>query len=231
MPNKKIAKNFPAKPCTVGVIDSSASLRSAMGLVPGSLDYLEIRADAFVDCEDTILHQLPKLKFPLIITVRHFSEGGRNRLTTAARRDLFGKFLPHAAMVDIELRSAKVLADVLQTARKGKIISIVSHHDFRRTPSLKRLRSLARAAKRTGADIFKIAAVTSQPADIATLLAFQHSQKIMPFSVMGMGRFGKVSRLLFAQAGSLLNYGFLDVAQVSGQWPATLLKKRIEELI
>ena len=50
-------------------------------------------------------------------------------------------------------------------------------------------------------------------------------------SVMGMGRFGKISRLLFAQAGSVLNYGFLHSPQVTGQWPARLLKKRIEELL
>ena len=47
---------------------------------------------------------------------------------------------------------------------------------------------------------------------------------------MGMGRFGKVSRLLFAQAGAVLNYGYLDKPNASGQWEATLLKKRIAEL-
>ena len=47
---------------------------------------------------------------------------------------------------------------------------------------------------------------------------------------MGMGPLGKVSRLLFAQLGSVLNYGFLHEAQVSGQWEATLLKQRLSEL-
>jgi 3-dehydroquinate dehydratase-1 len=47
---------------------------------------------------------------------------------------------------------------------------------------------------------------------------------------MGMGRFGKVSRLLLAQAGSVLNYGYLDRPNASGQWEATILKQRLKEL-
>ena len=52
----------------------------------------------------------------------------------------------------------------------------------------------------------------------------------MPLSVMGMGRFGKISRLLLAQAGSVLNYGYLDRPNASGQWEARLLKSRLAEL-
>jgi 3-dehydroquinate dehydratase-1 len=47
---------------------------------------------------------------------------------------------------------------------------------------------------------------------------------------MGMGALGKVSRLVFAEAGSVLNYGYLDRPNASGQWEATLLKQRLKEL-
>ncbi len=46
-----------------------------------------------------------------------------------------------------------------------------------------------------------------------------------------MGPLGKVSRLLFAAAGSVLNYGYLDRPQVAGQWEATVLKQRLRELV
>ena len=52
----------------------------------------------------------------------------------------------------------------------------------------------------------------------------------LPLSVMGMGALGKVSRLGFAEAGSVLNYGYLDRPNASGQWEATLLKQRLKEL-
>jgi 3-dehydroquinate dehydratase-1 len=47
---------------------------------------------------------------------------------------------------------------------------------------------------------------------------------------MGMQKLGKVSRLTLAVAGSRLNYGYLGEPQVSGQWPARLLKQRLAEL-
>ena len=56
---------------------------------------------------------------------------------------------------------------------------------------------------------------------------FSAKKQPLPLSVMGMGRFGKISRLLFAQAGSVLNYGYLDRPNASGQWEATSLKKRL----
>jgi 3-dehydroquinate dehydratase len=47
---------------------------------------------------------------------------------------------------------------------------------------------------------------------------------------MGMGQYGQLSRLLFGGCGSILNYGYLDKAQVPGQWPAEVLKARLLEL-
>jgi 3-dehydroquinate dehydratase-1 len=52
----------------------------------------------------------------------------------------------------------------------------------------------------------------------------------LPLAVMAMGRFGKVSRLLFAQAGSVLNYGYLATANAPGQWPAARLRELFAEL-
>lgn len=225
-----MANKLSIKPPVVGTVHSNASLKAALRLGSGALDFLEIRVDAFMGGEDKILAQLPKLKSPLIITVRHSLEGGAHPVSTSKRRESFRKFLPHAALIDIELRSAKSLAGVIALARKTNVRVIISYHNFQTTPSVARLRDLAREARMAGADIVKIATTVSSPADLATLLSFQHTEKNQPLSLMGMGPYGKISRLLFAQAGSVLNYGFLDKAQVSGQWPALLLKQRIREL-
>jgi 3-dehydroquinate dehydratase-1 len=48
---------------------------------------------------------------------------------------------------------------------------------------------------------------------------------------MGMGRFAAVSRLLCAQCGSVLNYGFLGTTPTApGQWPAAQLKNLLSQL-
>jgi 3-dehydroquinate dehydratase-1 len=48
---------------------------------------------------------------------------------------------------------------------------------------------------------------------------------------MGMGPLAPVSRLLCAQCGSVLNYGFLgETATAPGQWDSALLKTAIARL-
>jgi 3-dehydroquinate dehydratase type I len=217
--------------CVVAAVHSPASLAIARKLRPGDADFLELRIDAFASEPEQLLRAAPKLPLPLIVTVRHRLEGAALPLPDEKRRELFEQFLPHAALVDIELRSAKKLASVLDAAHRRGARVILSHHNFNNTPTLPRLRELAARARSAGADIFKIAAVASRPRDLATLLDFLTREKPpLPLSVMAMGRFGKISRLLFAETGSVLNYGFLDKAKVSGQWPAKLLKTRLEEL-
>lgn len=218
-------------PAVVGTIYSEASLARARTLHAGDVDFLEIRVDHFA-ADPAALHEvLGTLKFPLILTVRHPAEGGSGALSLARRRDLLLEFLPAAALVDVELRSVAGMGEVIAAARAREVGVIVSDHHFRSTPAVGRLRERLHAARAAGADIFKVAALATRPADLTTLLTFLTEEKRLPLSVMGMGSWGKISRLLCAQGGSVLNYGYLAEPQVSGQWEAVLLKERIRELI
>ena len=87
-----------------------------------------------------------------------------------------------------------------------------------------------RRGKAAGADIVKIAARVSDSKQLGRLLTLFAGRISVPLSLMGMGPLGKVSRLLFACAGSVLNYGYLGEPQVPGQWEAVILKKRLAEL-
>ena len=217
----------------VATVHSPESLALARRVERCEVDFLELRVDAFAR-DSVALTELertaPKLRLPLIVTVRHPREGGASALSARERRELFMRFLPHAAIIDVELRAARELDGVLGKARAQGVRTVLSHHDFQKTPTLEKLRVLATQARAAGADIFKVAALAQTPRDLATLLAFLTKEK-SALAVMAMGeRLGKISRLLFAQTGSVLNYGFLDRANAPGQWPAKLLKKRIAEL-
>lgn len=214
----------------VGAVYSLRGLRVAQRLKAGALDFIEVRLDLLVSEIAQVERAVPKLQVPIILTARSPREGGANRLRVSQRIALLEKFLPHAAFVDLELASLPELAPVVELARARKVGVILSHHDFQKTVPLKELSRLATQAARAKADVFKVATQTTTAADVATLLTFLHARSALPLSVMGMGRFGKVSRLLCAQAGSVLNYGFLDQAAVPGQWPALLLKERLAEL-
>lgn len=218
----------------VGTIHSLGSLQAALRLASGKVDFLEVRLDALAEAGEVarLEKNLPRLKAPLIITARHPLEGGAGCLGLARRRALYLQFLPFAALVDVELRSAQALADIIETAHSGVTGVILSHHDFRKTPTLERLRALQIKAARAGADIFKVATVAKTPDEATRLLQFLtgRGSAQLKLAVMGMGAYGKISRLTLGKTGSVLNYGYLDKPQVSGQWPAALLKVRLREL-
>ena len=223
----------PSSGTVVGTIHNSNALAAALKLSRKAVDYLEVRVDAFARGGglDALEKALPSLKSPLLITVRHPLEGGGNALTLAQRRALFARFLPFASLVDVELRSAAALKNVTAQARSEGVGVVLSHHDFQKTPAPARLEALRRAAVRAGCDIFKVATVTHTSYDLVTLLEFLTARRSssLPLAVMGMGAFGKISRLVLGKSGSVLNYGYLDKPQVPGQWPVALLKERLGE--
>lgn len=214
-------KNKPSQPPVAGIVDSPAALSVALGLPAKALDFLEWRAD----CLPAGL-QIPPARFPWILTVRHPLEGGGRALPASRRREIFERHLPSAALVDIELRSFAPLAGVVAAARERGIHVVASFHDFKKTPPSSRLRDLAARAKDEGADIFKVATRTESPADICRLLDLFQTAKT-PLAVMGMGSLGFGSRVLFAQCGSALNYGWLHRPNVPGQWPALELRRAL----
>lgn len=196
----------------------------------GNADFLEIRVDHFADDPSILRALLPKLGLPLIITVRDRREGGAGNLTLSQRRALYAEFLPYAACIDVELRAWVGMADVVAAAQATGVKTIASAHWFAGTPRREALELAVRRAAAGGADICKIAAHADTAAELGRLLAILSRPQPLPTSVMAMGRFGKISRLLFAQAGSILNYGYLARPNASGQWEARLLKKRLAEV-
>jgi 3-dehydroquinate dehydratase-1 len=231
--SKQVLSLIPG--AVVGTVWSASSLALGLKLRNGALDFLELRVDAFaaegVDL-DRLEQQVARLKIPLIVTVRHPLEGGAGALKIAERRALFARFLPYASLVDLELRSVEALRELMAQAHAQKVGVILSHHDFLKTPSLARLRELRRKATFAGASVFKLACTAQTARDLAVLVDFiSNARPASPaLAVMGMGEFGKISRLTLGRAGSVLNYGYLDQAQVPGQWPAQLLKERLAEL-
>jgi 3-dehydroquinate dehydratase-1 len=227
----KISRDLRKLPQVVAAVHSPGALRCALEIQPGEVDFLEIRVDNFADDPATLLATLPRLRVPLIVTVRHPAEGGAHDLRYPSRRELFLQFLPYAALIDVELRSFRALADVLGAASRAGVKVIASVHHFHSIPQPAILQRSIREAHRSGADICKFAALADTPLALARLLSIVSAKQPLPLSVMGMGRFGKISRLLLAQAGSVLNYGYLDRPNASGQWEARLLKSRLAELM
>jgi 3-dehydroquinate dehydratase I len=214
----------PSTPLIVGVIFSRPDLRRAARM-RNPPDLFELRLDALFARPDEVEAALGDLRAPLVITARHPREGGSNHPSARQRRALLFRFLPHAAYVDIELRSAGTFAAILAEARAKNVRTILSFHDFRETPSRSRLDGIARAARSLGADVMKIATRTDTSAQLARLLDFFQRERLeMKIAVMGVGRLGRISRFEFARHGSALNYGHLGHPQAEGQLSITQLR-------
>lgn len=230
MTNRKNSRDLIKAGAVVGTIHSAESLRAARRLAGGIVDFLEVRVDAFAATPEVLLRGITSLRAPLIVTVRDPVEGGQNQMALARRRAGYAQFLPHAALLDVELRNVRALAATLAAARERGVGVIVSFHDFRATPSAARLREIVRRAALAGADVIKIATRADRPGDLQRLLALFASRNPRPLSVMAMGNYGRISRLLFAHSGSVLNYCSLATANASGQWAAADFRKRLAEV-
>jgi len=193
-------------------------------------DIVELRVDTWPDRAEEGVSQARLSPVPVLVTVRRPGEGGQNDLPAAERIRLAGMFLPVAEFLDVEIASMDEMAGLVAEARAAGIIVVASSHDFSATPPVEELRQKRAAAMAAGADVVKFATTLRSTADIATLAALLEEPGHPPTSVMGMGRQGRVSRLLLAQLGSVLNYGYLDRATVPGQWPAARLRELIREL-
>ena len=219
-----------SQPLVVATVHSQGGLRLAERLGRRDVDLLEIRVDALAGKLDGVRKLVAKAKVPILLTVRHPAEGGIGNLSTATRKKLLTEFLPAAVIVDVELRSAMVMREVIAAAKARGIRVVISDHHFRSTPTLAQMRERRRRAFAAGADVFKLACLADEALAVARLIEFVSDVKAGRVAAMGMGRFGQVSRLVLASVGSVLNYGYLDKPNAPGQWEARELKALLRRI-
>jgi 3-dehydroquinate dehydratase-1 len=221
-------------PHVIGSIGSAAALKSATATTAGeSCDIVEIRLDllaaegAAVDAR--AWHHLTEL--PLLFTARRIEEGGALALDAAHRADLLREALNDAAFIDVEWASMGEMRELLDEAEALGVRWIASFHDFTHLPAIDLLEDAAHKAEEAGAAAFKVAATLRDAADLARLVTFQQTDLNLAVATMGMGTLAAASRILCAQSGSVLNYGYLgDTPTAPGQWEAGWLKRVIAGL-
>lgn len=221
-------------PRIVGSFGSARDCREYRAeIVRESCDIAEIRLDLFLDASGAMdpgawAHLTG---IPLLFTARRGDEGGRGNLDAAARAGLLMEILDEAALIDIEVASIPEMEAVLIELRQRGIPWVASFHDFEKLPDDATLQQAESRARDAGAAVFKAAAMLESPADLARLAAFQLQDHALPVSTMGMGPMAPVSRLLCAQAGSVLNYGYLGATPTApGQWDSATLGSAISRL-
>lgn len=213
------------RPLMVGSFGSIEDLQACtVAQATAACDLVEIRLDRLGPAPHARdwahLQGIPRL-----FTARREDEGGAMALTAAERMRRLRLAMDDAACVDIEVASIDEMAALLPDLVARGIPWIASYHDFQKLPATQVMVEAARCASDAGASAFKLAAQMTGPSDLARLAEFQLSDHPLPVATMGMGPLATVSRLLCAQCGSVLNYGFLGTtATAPGQWQIAQLK-------
>lgn len=221
--------SMPQGPKTVGSISEASLLDYAFSAA--ECEIVEFRLDGMLRNLEQVRDVLIKLKssqLQTLITARCASEGGLVQLTSEQRSQLIGGLSPLATFVDIELANLEEMENAAEQARGSGALVIASSHDFKKTPDTETLRDTIKRAIDLGADIVKMAVHHNSVEDMYRCANLMQEGHAIGISLMGMGSLAPVSRVLYSQLGSLLNYGYLGDKQTApGQWPASLLSQAI----
>ncbi len=191
-------------------------------------DVVEIRLDAEF-CESSLNSFIQQCGLPKLITARDINEGAVRDLSLQERISLLEQYAPIAQYLDVELRNWSQYTEFLESIRNSDTAIIASYHDFTKTPSADELASLVEEAKAADPDIIKFAFMIERLEDIQRCQQVLFDNPDLTISIMGMGAYAPVSRIILAQSGSVLNYGFLgEEPTAPGQWSAQQLKAAIQ---
>lgn len=182
------------------------------------VDLLEVRLDA-VSGTQPVQAAKEIFRGPIIA-----SDHGNSRSSATGKLSQAAE--AGADIVDIELE--KALSTNIRRVRRNGAGVIVSWHDRRRTPALRRLNWILRRQSRLGADICKIVTTARKPEDNVTLLRFlmkaRSTGSVLSFA---MGKHGRPSRILAPLMGSEFSYASLTprTATAPGQLTVSQLRQ------
>ncbi len=219
-------------------------LKEAKELIALQPDLLEWRIDAYEKVENvgewlSTLKDLRKImgEIPLIFTCRIDLEGGFRKITQEKRLELVTTAIEsgNVDIVDIELCNEEHFVHAIKVAVKANNVKLIlSHHNFKETPSEPFIYAKLVEAQTAGADISKLAAMPQNYGDVLTLLAATHKARNeavqIPIVTMSMGPEGAVTRLVGGLFGSDITFAVGLQESAPGQIPIKELRSGMAPL-
>jgi 3-dehydroquinate dehydratase type I len=184
-------------------------------------DMVELRLDKLDDPYTGRDFPIRELGIKTVMTVRPRWEGG-----SFPGRDIERIALLHDCIdrqpdcIDIEAGTDEdLLSGILDHARKNGVGTIISFHQFDGSPDLDLICNKMKSMKGYGADIVKMAYTCSGFHDSVVLIkaGLKFRDMGIDHSIMGMGPFGQLTRILAPAIGCKIAYACLDDPDVEGQ--------------
>lgn len=195
-------------------------------------DLVEWRVDYFqsedIDQPLQMIHQYLQ-EIPLIFTFRTQNEGGQKEITDQDYLAINERAMMSGLIdfVDLELKQPPIIRDpLIAKAKQQGIHTIISNHDFEKTPAKEEMINRLKEAELVGASLAKIAVTPKDAQDVLTLLYVTNKMsKVIqiPLITMSMGGIGLVTRLTGEIFGSAITFGTEGVASAPGQIDSSTL--------
>lgn len=178
-------------------------------------DILEFRIDALRDPNfEDIRKAVEEINFPMIVTNRIQSEGGFFKGSEKERIELLKKCSNLVEYIDIELQTDD---KYIKQLNQGKAKTIISYHDFKKTPELEEIYYIVEKEKELG-DIAKVAFMPRNLDDTLKVLAIlSHYDNTIAISMDELGSYTRVmaskfdSPITFAAGRDVTASGQIDI--------------------
>ena len=186
------------------------------------VDIIEWRADFFIDdinkyndnFDDIISFskEIKKLSSkPILFTLRSNKEGGNIK---------YNMYESIINLYDDLTLKENDIKKLIKSASSNNIKTIISNHDFNKTPSKKEIISRINKMIRLKCDIAKVAYMPKNKKDVITLLDASSDIKNFPVIAISMGNIGIISRIF----GSVLTFASAKRSSAPGQLESMKLK-------
>jgi len=201
------------------------ALQSAEKAIDLGADILELRIDVLEDPDPDEVQQLIKdINYPTIATNRVQSEGGFFKGTEEERTSILIKAAEYADIVDVELQTEEEMRDEIVKAAK---YTIISYHDFQKTPSFEELLDVVNAEKEIG-NIAKFAVMPNEYKDTLTVLNVL--SEVSNTIGIAMGALGKYTRIVAPIFGSPITFASIGKESAPGQLDINTTKDILRKL-
>jgi 3-dehydroquinate dehydratase I len=200
-------------------------LQTAKNSVKAGADILELRIDALDDPNPELVSRIIKeINYPIIATNRRMDEGGFFKGSESERTEILLAAAKHADIVDIELQTPEEHIEKIVKASKS---TIISYHDFEKTPSVDHLLDVVQRERAWG-DIAKFAVMPQNISD--TLKVLNVLSQVQDTVGISMGDIGRYTRVIAPLFGSPITFASLDNKTAPGQIDIKSTKNILELL-